>query len=71
MPLHSTYTMGDDRIYLISPHVPADAVWSIDGTPAMSDSYTPAELGVGEHHLTYTSKSTGSSGRLMIKIVSK
>lgn len=71
VPLHSTYTMGDDRIYLISPHVPADAVWSIDGTPAMSDSYTPAELGVGEHHLTYTSKSTGSSGRLMIKIVSK
>jgi len=71
VPLHSTYTMGDDRIYLISPHVPADAVWSIDGMPAMSDSYSSEELGVGEHHLTYASKSTGSSGRLMIKIVSK
>lgn len=71
VPLHSVYSMDDDRIYLLSPHVPQDAVWSIDGVPAMADSYNPRDLGLGEHHLTYTSASSGCSGRLMIKIVSK
>lgn len=71
VPLHSTYRMAGDRIYLTSPRVPDDAVWTIDGVQAMSDSYDPRDLGVGEHHLTYTSAATGESGRLMIKIESK
>lgn len=71
VPLHSTYRMDTDRIYLMSPHVPADARWTIDGTPAMSDSYDPRQLGLGDHHLVYTSASTGRSGRVMIKIVEK
>lgn len=71
VPLHSTYRMDVDRIYLLSPHVPQDAVWMIDGLPAMSDSYNPRDLGLGEHHITYTSASTGSSGKVMIKIVSE
>lgn len=71
VPLHSSYRMGSDRIYLFSPHVPDDAVWAIDGTPAQADSYDPRDLGVGEHHLTYTSASTGRNGRVLIKIVEK
>ena len=71
VPLHSTYYMDTDRVYLLSPHVPDDARWTIDGTPAMSDSYDPRDLGAGDHHLAYTSASTGRSGRLMIKIVGK
>lgn len=69
VPLHSTYSMGRDRIYLTSPLIPSDAKWSIDGMPAMADSYDPRDLGTGDHHLTYTSASTGQSGVLMIKII--
>lgn len=70
VPLHSTYSVaGGERIELYSPHIPADAVWSIDGIAAESHSYAPADLGVGEHNLTYTSASTGEHGCVMIKIV--
>ena len=70
VPLHSTYGLtAGERVELYSPHVPADAVWSIDGIVAESSSYDPADLGVGEHNLTYASASTGEKGRVMIKIV--
>lgn len=71
VPLHSTYSMKGDRIYLTSPLIPADAKWSINGMPAMADSYDPRDLGAGEHHLAYTSASTGQSGVLMIKVISE
>lgn len=71
VPLHSSYRMGEDRVYLYSPHVPEDAVWAIDGVAAQSDSYDPRDLGPGEHHLTYRSVSTGRSGSVLIKIVEK
>lgn len=70
VPLHSVYSLtGGARIELYSPHVPEDAVWSIDGIAAESGSYAPADLGAGEHSLTYTSASTGERGCVMIKIV--
>lgn len=67
-PLHSTYISADDRVYLYSPAIPADASWSIDGRMADADSYSTRELGAGVHHLEYTSRSTGETGRVMIKI---
>lgn len=69
VPLHSTYRIGRDRVYLFSPHVPEDAVWSIDGVQAMSGDYDSRDLGIGAHHLTYTSASTGRNGRVLINIV--
>ena len=70
VPLHSTYSIADgDRIELYSPHIPEDAVWSIDGMPAADSTYEARELGTGEHELTYTSASTGENGCVMIKIV--
>lgn len=68
MPLRGVYTLDDERIDLISPHVPSDAIWTIDGLPAQSSTYTPVELGVGKHNLKYRSPSTGESGYLMITI---
>lgn len=68
VPLRSTYNIGEGRVNLISPHIPADAVWLIDGRPASSASYSPAELGAGSHNLEYSSPSTGETGRVMIKI---
>ena len=68
LPLRSTYRIGGGRVNLTSPHVPADAVWRIDGRVATSASYAPEELGVGNHNLEYSSPSTGETGRVMIKI---
>lgn len=68
LPLRSTYHIGGGRVNLTSPHIPADAVWRIDGRPASSSSYAPGELGIGDHNLEYTSPSTGETGRVMIKI---
>ncbi len=71
VPLRATYRMSDERIDLYSPHVPKDALWSIDGIKAQTSSYKPAELGVGPHELSFTSVSTGMKGYVMIKILAK
>lgn len=72
IPLHSTYNLIDgDRIELYSPYVPDDAVWSVDGLPAESQSYEARELGEGRHTLTYTSASKGEKGCVMIKVVNE
>lgn len=68
VPLRAVYSLNDERIDLISPYIAPDAVWSIDGLPASGGTYTPAELGVGKHHLAYTSPSTGVKGYIMITI---
>lgn len=69
VPLHSSYRLADDFIYLTTPLAPADATWTIDGSPAEKARYAPSELGVGEHHLTFHSNSTQATGRVMIKIL--
>ena len=68
LPLRSTYTTADRWIYLTSPHIPTDAVWSIDGRPERADKVSVTSLGKGAHHLTYTSASTRTTGRVMINI---
>jgi len=71
VPLRAVYRLSDERIDLCSPHIPDDAVWSIDGIPAQSASYAPAELGVGTHDLRFSSASTGQKGYVMIKILAQ
>lgn len=69
VPLHSTYRLSSDRwIYLTSPHIPADAVWSIDGHLQTASCLSLTELGRGAHHISYRSPSTGTQGRVMITI---
>ncbi len=70
-PLRAVYRLSDARIDLCSPHIPADAVWSIDGVPAQSACYAPAELGAGTHDLRFSSASTGQKGYVMIKILAQ
>lgn len=69
-PLHSTYRLsaGED-IHLVSPEVPDDAVWTVNGTPVSAPTLSATTLGTGSHHLRFRSSSTGTSGYLMIKIV--
>ncbi len=71
VPLRTVYNMSDERIDLYSPHVPEDAVWSIDGIMAHSKRYTPADVGSGKHELRYTSVSTGTKGYVMINILDR
>lgn len=71
VPLRAVYKMSDERIDLYSPHVPDDALWSIDGVRAQSSDYKPSELGVGKHELGFTSVSTGRKGYVMIKILAE
>lgn len=66
--LRGRYRLSDERIDLISTHVPADAVWCVDGIQAQSSKYAPSDLGRGEHNLTYRSPSTGEQGFLKIVI---
>lgn len=71
IPLRASYNMSDKRIDLCSPHIPEDAVWTIDGKYAQKSSYSPSELGVGPHYLAYKSASTRRVGYLKIKIFAK
>lgn len=69
VPLHSEYTVsGDVPVNLFSPHIPEDAVWRIDGNAANAGSYAPGILGVGEHHLEYSSVFAEETGYVMIKV---
>lgn len=66
--LRSRYSMTDERIDLISPYIPSDAVWYVDDILAHSTKYKPSDLGRGEHDLKYHSASTGEKGYLRIVI---
>lgn len=65
-PLKPSYRLHDDAIDLVSPHIPADAIWSIDGIPATKKSYKPTELGPGSHELRFNS--SNFSGKIIIVI---
>ena len=74
VPLRGTYTSGE-TIYLTSPHVPADAVWAIDGKRVNDSSHNSAvsavqaaSLSEGQHRLTYTSPATLEKGCVIIHI---
>ncbi|MCM1355981.1 MAG: endonuclease [Staphylococcus sp.] len=68
--LRGSYTV-DETIDLYSPWIPADASWQINGLPTSLSRLPAAELGVGTHRFTYSSKSTGERGQLLIKIERK
>lgn len=61
-PLKATYSLATDKyLDLVSPYVPADAVWRIDGR-AVSVSRIPLEpLGAGSHHLDFISSARRGS----------
>lgn len=65
-PLRGVYSMSDRYIYLTSPYVAADAVWSVDGVPVPADRVSTADLGVGRHTLSF--KAAGLEGSLIIEI---
>lgn len=56
-PLSSRYSISDKWIWLKSPYIPQDAVWSVDGIRTDSDRIATEELGVGTHTLRYSSPS--------------
>lgn len=65
-PLRGVYMISEPRIDLWSPHVPDDAVWTVDGRPAGS-YIVPAQIGVGSHELAFAD-SHGGKGRVIITI---
>ena len=67
-PLRSVYKLDTDVIDLVSPWIPADAVWCIDGQVVSAASVAASDLGPGNHRLTYHSPSTREEGFVMIKI---
>ncbi len=69
VPLRSTYRLSDGEISLYSPHIPSDAVWSVDGIPVSLTVLSAEHLGIGSHELKYSSSSTGENGSVLIKIV--
>ncbi|MCC8036982.1 MAG: endonuclease [Bacteroidales bacterium] len=66
-PLQATYTLDDERIWLQSPYVPDDAVWTVDGVAAPNEWVAPASLGVGKHELRWNA-TDGSRGKITIEI---
>lgn len=66
-PLRATYHLTEDVIDLFSPYIPQDATWTIDGKDATKNSYSPEELGIGLHNITYRTASV--FGKIIIEIV--
>lgn len=69
VPLHGVYRLSDAWIDLVSPDVPQDAVWSVDGVVSQSDRYKPSELGLGWHELAYECDGGNEKGYLRIRVV--
>ncbi|MCM1521782.1 MAG: endonuclease [Muribaculaceae bacterium] len=68
VPLHSTYRLDDEWVYLISPHVPEGVRWSIDGKDyGTAAKVSTRQLGVGSHKLKFTSGS--AIGHVLIKVI--
>lgn len=66
-PLKAVYSLKEARIHLISPYVPADAKWTVDGRSVGASFVETASLGVGVHELRFSSAT--KSGKLKIRIV--
>lgn len=67
VPLHGVYSLSE-QVTLASPHVPDDALWSIDGKRVAARTVAATSLGAGDHDLEYVSESTGEHGRVKITI---
>lgn len=66
MPLRGIYSLEDPRIDLVSPYVPDDAEWSVDGKPTTEKHLIPSNLGKGVHELRFSA--TGATGKIKIEI---
>lgn len=65
-PLKPSYVVSEQAICLVSPFVPDDAVWSVNGKPVSTDHLSPQELGIGKHELSFLA--TKRKGRIVIEI---
>lgn len=66
-PLKARYSIAEERIDLISPFIPDDAVWYVDGVKVASGYLVPIELGIGKHELRFRCDSR--VGKIIIEIV--
>ena len=61
-PLKATYSLATDKyLDLVSPYVPADAAWRIDGRAVSITRLPIADLGTGRHRLDFTSSTRRGS----------
>lgn len=65
-PLQARYRLSDSRINLISPYIPADARWEVDGTAVIDTYLIPEKLGLGNHELRFSSAT--KIGKVIIRI---
>lgn len=65
-PLRGTYRLSDGEVGLWSPYIPADATWTIDGTPADGRRIDLHSIGTGVHTLHFTSPS--ATGTVKINV---
>ena len=65
IPLKGFYAL-DEKIWLVSPFIPTDALWKIDGTEINEKSVPASALGNGKHLLEYTSKQ--GKGKVFIEV---
>lgn len=67
VPLRSVYHLSDPDIYLWTPLVADDAVWSINGVPA-AERVSPVRLGVGRHEFSFVDP-RGNKGAVIITVM--
>ena len=60
------YYSINDIIWLKSPFIPHDAIWTVDGTTLNSESINASDLQLGKHLLEF--KSSSLTGKLFIEI---
>lgn len=66
-PLRPSYKISDREINLYSPHIPSDAVWSVDNVPVNGKSLSPGSIGLGNHVFEFTSSTM--NGTVIITIL--
>lgn len=64
--LRGVYRRADKTIYLVSPFVPDDAVWMIDGRECSGKSIDIADLEAGKHEISF--KAEGCHGKVVVLI---
>ncbi len=70
-PLKGRYSMSSESVlWLYSPYVPEDAVWSVDGVSVNGDTrfIELQALGTGRHELRFESAVAGVNGKITIEV---
>ena len=66
VPLHGIYTQADKTVDLVSPYVPDDATWTVDGERIEGRQIAVPDLLPGKHELKF--ESAGLRGKIVILI---